>query len=150
MEFSRALRSAMAQVIGTRGEWLMHLNPRWQFTATGGEDLPQVWTTGKREQRIAVITRLRESEPSAARDLVQSTWKEDAADDRASFLESLKISLGKDDEPFLESALDDRSKGVRAAAADLLARLPDSAYVRRMIERAEPLLNLHGAKRRPA
>jgi hypothetical protein len=46
-----------------------------------------------------------------------------------------------DDEPFLEGALDDRSKEVRRAAAELLARLPDSRLARRMLERVRPLLS---------
>ena len=43
-----------------------------------------------------------------------------------------------DDEPFLESALDDRSREVRQQAADLLTRLPDSRLALRMAERAGP------------
>jgi hypothetical protein len=45
-----------------------------------------------------------------------------------------------DDEPFLEAALDDRSKEVRRAAAALLDRLPESRRARRMLERALALL----------
>ena len=42
-----------------------------------------------------------------------------------------------DDEPFLEKTLDDRARDVRDAAASLLARLPQSAFVARMTERAK-------------
>ena len=45
-----------------------------------------------------------------------------------------------DDEPLLESALDDRSKEVRRAAAELLTGLPDSRRAQRMLARALPLL----------
>src|SRR5262249_48679905 len=44
--------------------------------------------------------------------------------------------LCPEDEPFLEAALGDRSKLVRAAAAALLARLPQSALAARVQERA--------------
>jgi hypothetical protein len=44
------------------------------------------------------------------------------------------------DEPFLERALDDRSKEVRRGAAELLERLPESRRAARMLERALPLL----------
>jgi hypothetical protein len=46
-----------------------------------------------------------------------------------------------DDEPFLETALDDRSKEVRRTAAELLARLPESRLAQRMLARVLPLLS---------
>jgi hypothetical protein len=45
-----------------------------------------------------------------------------------------------DDEPLLESALDDRSKEVRRAAAALLTGLPASRRAQRILARALPLL----------
>ncbi len=45
-----------------------------------------------------------------------------------------------DDEPFLEAALDDRSKEVRQRASDLLRSLPASRLYQRMIERARACL----------
>ncbi len=136
----KAARRGIADVVGERGAWLMRLNPRWRFEADAGEDPAAVWTTGSRDQRVALLGRLRGTEATAARELVRSTWKEDAAEDRALFVAALARSLGEDDEVFLESCLDDRSKQVRVVAADLLARLPRSAFVGRMIERADPLL----------
>jgi hypothetical protein len=136
----RASRQRIADATDARGAWLMSLNPRWQFAAGEQVDHRALWETGSAEQRVSSIRRLRESDPAAARDLVMSTWKQDGADERAKFVEAMRTSLGADDEPFLEAALDDRSKQVRAAAADLLARLPESAFVRRMIERAGPML----------
>ncbi len=93
---------------------------------------------------------MRQAESTAARGraLVVSTWTQEAAEDRAAFLLGLDEGLSLEDEPFLESALDDRSKLVRRAAADLLARLPDSAFCRRMIERALPLLTFSKPKPR--
>jgi hypothetical protein len=49
--------------------------------------------------------------------------------------------LSADDEAFLETCLDDRSSRVRETAADLLARLPNSSLVKRMIERVMPLIS---------
>ena len=113
---------------------------RWQFAAGAREDPRAIWETGTPEQRVSAIRRMRETDPGGARELVGTTWKSDGADERAKFVEAMRTSLSPDDEPFLEAALDDRSKQVRSAAADLLARLPQSAFVERMIERAEPLL----------
>jgi hypothetical protein len=53
---------------------------------------------------------------------------------------ALAAKLNMDDEPLLESALDDRSKEVRRAAAELLTGLPESRRAQRMLARALPLL----------
>lgn len=143
----RDARHAIADVCGSRGAWLMRLNPRWRYEVGQADDPSSVWSTGTKEQRLAALTRLRRAHPAAARELIGTTWKQDAADDRAAFVGAMIHRLAPDDETFLESCLDDRSKQVRAAAADLLARLPSSAYVRRMIERAEPLMKLIPATR---
>jgi hypothetical protein len=60
--------------------------------------------------------------------------------------------LSGDDEQFLEAALDDRKVEVRRRAAQLLARLPDSAFTRRAVARARGLLQVErrGLRRRLA
>src|SRR6185503_19756432 len=116
-------------------------NPRWQFASAETVDAKSVWETGNAEQRVSVLKRMRETEPAAARELIESTWKQDGADERTKFVEAMSVGLSQSDEPFLEAALDDRSKQVRGAAAELLAELPASAFVARMIARAEPLLS---------
>lgn len=143
----RDARPAVADVSGARGPWLMRLNPRWRYEVGHADDPMAIWSTGNREQRLAALSRLRRANPAAARELILSTWKVDAAEDRAAFVGAMIHSAGTEDESFLESCLDDRSKQVRAAAADLLARLASSAYVRRMIDRAHPLLKLIPATR---
>ena len=142
----RPLRQSVADAADARGAWLMGLNPRWRISAgdaDGQQELP--WDTGVAEQRVATLRRLRGSDPAAARRLIESTWKQDGADERARFVETMRVGLSGDDEPFLEAALNDRSKQVRAAAVDALARLPASAFVDRMVRRAEPLLKLTAA-----
>ncbi len=52
------------------------------------------------------------------------------------FLDSLRAGLHPDDETFLERALADRSRNVRATAAELLSALPGSALAARMAVRA--------------
>jgi hypothetical protein len=143
----RPARAGISKVTGARGPWLTRLNPQWQFGSDESEEPALVWATGSREQRVAVLNRLRATNPAGARELVQSTWKEDAADDRSIFVSALTVGLGVEDEPFLEACLDDRSKQVRASAAELLARLPESALVGRMISRAQPLLRFQAGKR---
>jgi hypothetical protein len=94
----QAFRVSIVDISGSRAQWLMRLNPHWQFAVSSQEDPKSIWSTGKRDQRIAAINRLRQSNPAVARDLIASTWKEDAAEDRATFVSSLLTNLGADDE----------------------------------------------------
>ena len=140
----RSLRDFLLPVLGRRGRWLGAQNREWsyadQLVLETAESPEQVWAEGGREARLATLTRLRETDPAAGLALLQTTWATETADDRASFLTALETGLSLADEPFLEAALDDRGKDVRRTAAGLLARLPASGLVRRMIARAEPLL----------
>jgi len=141
LELGRArkeLRKAILSVSGARGPWLAGQNSDWVY-AVGGFD-ETLWETGNSEQRRAVLSELREIDAMSARELLASTWSQESPEDRADFLAMLENGLSLDDEAFLESALDDRRKEVRGVAADLLARLPESALRRRTLERARPLL----------
>ena len=90
-----------------------------------------------------MLKELRQSEPEKGRSQLQNIWSKERAQERASLLEVLEIRLSLDDEPFLEDALEDRSKLVRDVAARLLAQIPESKkLVQRMIERVRPLLSL--------
>jgi hypothetical protein len=124
--------------------WLALRNTDWAYLVSEGsdpgDDDPQVWRTGTRNQRVAHLTRLRGRDPAAARRALLETWAGEPAPDRAAFLATLEHGLSPDDEEFLEEALGDRAKDVRRLAADLLAQLPGSAYARRMAERARACL----------
>ncbi|MEU3086585.1 DUF5691 domain-containing protein [Streptomyces massasporeus] len=143
------LRPAALEFAGPRALWLARLNPDWRFALRaapgGGAALPhpeddervqQLWQEGLFAERVALLSALRSREPAAARDLLATTWATERAEDRLMFLDSLRAGLGPDDEPFLEQALADRSRNVRATAADLLSALPGSALAARMAVRA--------------
>jgi hypothetical protein len=136
------LRSQIARAVDARGHWLMGLNPRWHYGIGEVDDPRQAWATGTAAARAAAIRRLRDSDPGAARELVASTWAEDGADERTAFVEAMATGLSLADEPFLEAALDDRSRPVRAAAAERLARLPQSGFTTRMRARAEAIVRI--------
>jgi hypothetical protein len=139
-----AVRDDVARALGARGRWLAAQNPAWSFAAEVPADPAAGWETGSAEERVRILRKVRETDPAAGLALVQSTWKSDPARDRAGFVEALATGLSMDDEPFLESALDDRSKQVREASARLLSALPGSRLVARMVERLTPLLRPSG------
>jgi hypothetical protein len=137
-----ATRPLVKDVIGPRGGWLAQHNPSWSWAATvPPQDVVERFATGTRADRIALLTDLRATEPDFARTLIEDTWADEQAAVRAGLLDTLHTGLSMADEPFLEQALDDRAATVRAVAALLLDRLPESARARRMTERALKLKN---------
>jgi hypothetical protein len=143
------LRPAALEFAGPRALWLARLNPDWRFALRalpgGGAALPRpeetdrvrrLWAEGLFAERVALLAALRSREPDTARELLTTTWATERAEDRLMFLDSLRTGLGPRDEPFLEQALADRSRTVRATAAELLSALPGSALAARMAVRA--------------
>lgn len=143
------LRPAALAFVGTRALWLARLNTDWRFALraapSSGEALPTpddpervrpLWQEGLFAERVALLTTLRAQDAIAARQLLASTWATERAEDRLMFLDTLRTGLGAEDEPFLEGALADRSRNVRATAAELLSALPTSALADRMARRA--------------
>ncbi|GHF28987.1 hypothetical protein E5082_01355 [Streptomyces griseoluteus] len=143
------LRPAALEFAGARALWLARLNPDWRFaqrSASGNasalpgtedeEGVRRLWREGLFAERVALLTALRARTPADARELLAETWTQERAEDRLMFLDSLRAGLSADDEPFLEQALGDRSRNVRATAAELLSTLPCSALAARMAQRA--------------
>jgi hypothetical protein len=139
------LRPTLRTVAGPRGRWLAAYDERWVWAAgepvDDGDNAARRFATAARADRPAVLEAVREAEPALGRDLLASTWRSDPAAERAAFLALLATGLSDADEPFLEAALDDRSAGVRQAAADLLGRLPASRRSARMADRLRPLVS---------
>ncbi|MEV0217866.1 DUF5691 domain-containing protein [Streptomyces sp. NPDC050704] len=143
------LRPPALTFAGPRALWLARLNPDWRFalrsTPGGGAAVPgpeepervrALWEEGLFAERVTLLTAIRSRDAAAARDLLATTWATERAEDRLMFLDSLRTGLCAADEPFLEQALADRSRNVRATAAELLSALPGSALAGRMAERA--------------
>ncbi|MFH8338829.1 DUF5691 domain-containing protein [Streptomyces sp. AM6-12] len=143
------LRPAALAFAGPRALWLARFNPDWRFALRsapgGGAALPdpgdaeavrRLWEEGLFAERVALLGALRARMPERARELLAGTWATERAEDRLMFLDSLRSGLSTADEPFLEQALGDRSRNVRATAAELLSALPGSALAGRMAVRA--------------
>ncbi|WP_111601121.1 DUF5691 domain-containing protein [Streptomyces sp. Amel2xB2] len=104
--------------------------------ASARDAAQQLWDEGLFAERVALLASLRRQDPAAGLALLESTWTAERAEDRLMFLDSLRERLSPSDEDFLERALTDRSRTVRATAAELLSTLPGSAFAARMTARA--------------
>lgn len=141
------ISDAASIAVGPFAELLVPLSPRWSWMTARATaiDPKLLWETGSKPERIDAMKRMRLHDPAAARQLLAESIAQESAAERAEFLALLSHGLSADDELFLESALDDKSQQVRLAAAMLLARIPGSAFTKRMIARATPLLTFVAA-----
>lgn len=142
------LRPQALEFAGPRGLWLAGLNPEWKFALRGSsgssllppvtdeEAVRRLWEEGLFAERVALLGVVRAYDAAAALSLLATTWTTERAEDRLMFVDSLRTGLSGADEEFLEQALADRSRNVRATAAELLSALPGSALARRMADRA--------------
>jgi hypothetical protein len=141
------VRAGLLPAIGERGRWLSQINPAWHWAADAFIDdsgLPADaeihWQEGRGAERLSLLRRFRAHDPAYARTLLEGVWRQEKADFRAEAIQTLTVNISAADEPFLEAALDDRAQDVRQHAARLLARLPDSAFARRVTIRADTIL----------
>lgn len=140
---SIAVRADLMRLAGPRGTWLAKQNQQWStFTRYAAAPDPEAWLSDKPHERIGYLTWFRGKDPASARALVEQAWGQAgpgaptlSAETRAAYVEAFSVGLGPEDEPFLESALDDKSRQVRAEAVRLLATLPSSRFAERMVAR---------------
>ena len=142
-------RDLVRKTIGERGVWLAPLNPEWAYAGQARESDEDVWQLGTATDRLIALRRLANEDPSRAIALAKETFVAEAADFRASILETIDRWTGE--EGFLLPLLLDRSLAVREQAVRALARLPDSAVAKAAADIASPLLRIHkGLLRRSA
>ncbi|MGH2509350.1 MAG: DUF5691 domain-containing protein, partial [Ktedonobacteraceae bacterium] len=147
-KISKKQRSALFPVLGERGRWLSQFYPSWDwvrdFLSIDESGLPAdaetLWQEGTAGQRVEVLRRLRAVDPAKARIWIEDVWKQEKAEMRCDLLNTLEIGLEAADEAWLEKALDDRAPSVRLVAANVLARIPTSAFFERMCARGRVLL----------
>lgn len=143
-----ALRRAIGQLPGQRHRWLASLNPDWQGVLmesadTSGQPLPEtLLETGTLAERVAVLRQLRRTNPDRARELLAVLLPKEAARERQELLGTVAEAPLPADEPFLESVLSDKARGVRQRAASALSRLAGSAFAQRMEARLTPLVQV--------
>ena len=136
-------RGEIIQLAGKTGRDLASRNPAWSYAdpaVATWDGLLDRWPTLTDPQRRALVVQLRTHNPELGRALVQTVWKRHGAGPRALFLAALQTGLSAADEPFLETALDDRAEVVRRKAVGLLLAVPDARLRTRLAAAAETLL----------
>jgi hypothetical protein len=83
------------EAAGPLGRWLAARAPHWAFATEA------VWDGGERYERLALLERLRSTDPVAARELLESTFADETWEDRELFVSALLTGLSDADEPFL-------------------------------------------------
>jgi hypothetical protein len=135
-------RELVAPILGERGRWLARLSEAWKWVheADVAPDPKLTFDEGALEARAAALRQIRSSDPAKGRGWLEAVWKAEKANVRARLVAELSVGLGPDDVPFLESARGDRAQLVRAAAAELLIRVPGSPTAGRMRDRVGAML----------
>ncbi|MEU7628426.1 DUF5691 domain-containing protein [Nocardia sp. NPDC049220] len=133
------LREPLLRLAGVRGSWLAAWRPEWRSLVRQpgmSERAEDTWRFGQPPERRDWLAELRRCDATAARQRLTAAWPTESGPIKAELLAVLTEGITPDDEPLLEAALDDRRADVRRTAAALLALLPDSAFARRMRDRA--------------
>ncbi len=115
----------LEHIVGNRGKWLAQFYPEWQFVNKQNA----TWETATTDERVRLLIKMRQTEPDQARELIQTTWKEENAAGRLALLDTLGIGLNATDEDFLQNALTDKSQKVKDLALTYLKRIATSAIL---------------------
>lgn len=94
-----AVVEPIAELIGERGRWLAAQNPDWTIVLP--TDLDALWENGTKEEREAVLSHLRQTDPSRARQHLEAVWEQEPILQQKIWLSKLVTGLGPADEPFL-------------------------------------------------
>jgi Family of unknown function (DUF5691) len=141
------LRAPLMAALGETGKWLARQNPAWYFAALMTfESTNADWKSNVMLARQGILKQARTNDASLGLELIHSTWKNESPTDRIWIVKALQINLSLEDEPFLETALDDRSFTVRKIAAELLSNLPNSRLSKRMTAIAKTMFELRDAE----
>ncbi|MGO4614899.1 DUF5691 domain-containing protein [Nocardia sp. 2YAB30] len=139
-KINAALREPLLRLAGARGSWLAAQHPEWRNLVRqqpiASERSAETWQFGQPPERRDWLAALRRRDAAAAGRRLVAAWPKESGPLKAELLAVLAEGIGPDDEPLLETALDDRRADVRRTAAGLLALLPDSAFAQRMRNRA--------------
>ncbi|MEL6148351.1 MAG: DUF5691 domain-containing protein [Chloroflexota bacterium] len=129
------IHPATAIIVGERGRWLSTQRKRWKFV-NWVDDFDRVWRSVSPRVQDVLFRLLRAAEPDRAREFIAARLDQFDENRQGKFIDWMATGpVTHEDEPFLESLLDEDHRDLNEAAADALRRLPTSAYVQRMKDR---------------
>lgn len=123
----KTLQTLAAACCGKRGGWLATFNNEWKFSTAGTDE--ELWKTGTSEQRKEILTQLRKTNKTQARQWLQESWPQEDANSKTDFLKILSPTIDADDIVFLESLSTEKSKKVKDETILLLKKIPTSKIV---------------------
>lgn len=126
---NKQLQSLVYSCCGKRGIWLVQFNEEWKFTDTKDKD--EVWETGTLEQRKDILGEIRKTDPSRGRELLQQTWQKENAATKTELIKQLSINSGKEDVPWLEELLNEKSIKVKEEVLQVLKTISSSSVVQK-------------------
>lgn len=150
MHQSAGVTPELWAAIGSAGQWyaIEHYGHKHRVLRRVIEAPGDGWpdeaefTHGDTTKRLHWVAAARHIDPDRARELVMAHWEAEDAESRALLLQAFATPEYEGDEPFLESALDDRAASVRSAAITVLGNRNRSRYLDRMKERAATIFSV--------
>lgn len=125
----KSIQALVTACSGNRGLWLSKLNPAWDYFTTLPDE--EIWQTGKPEERVALLKKLRATNPDTAREWLMQTWPQEPAAAKVELLKTLYINLSAADLPWLESVQTEKGQKVKDEVLNLLKHIPGSSILKR-------------------
>lgn len=94
----------------------------------------ELWQTGKPEERVKLLQKLRQTEPIKAREWLQQTWEQENAANKVELLKVLRINSSPADLPWLESLQGEKGQKVKDEVLILLKQIPGSSIIKKYEE----------------
>ena len=137
-------------ILGHRAGWLARYVSGYRPWGADVEDVDPAEIVARLEdpttgaiERQAYMRAFRRLDPAAARTWLEGAWDGLRANDKA-MVAALEVGLTDADLPFLERVGNEKNRDRRAMVARVMARLPGSAFTRRLETRGRSLVERKG------
>ncbi|MFY7899401.1 MAG: DUF5691 domain-containing protein [Chitinophagaceae bacterium] len=126
----KSIKKLVIECIGKRGLWLCNFNKEWQAFTIEVHQI-DVWQTGSLAERKQLLQDTCKENVQEAMNLLQSTWSQENASTKTSFLEIIDGFIsGLEDCSWLEGILTEKSITVKSKVLSLLKKNPSSSIIK--------------------